>query len=96
MKKRKKLADAQEINPALDGAELSNIDENGRKGIKVTKVHENSPAARRGLKSGDIIVGINRTRTENLTQLRKALDEKTSVIALNIERGNNNFYLLIQ
>ncbi|MGF7432860.1 Do family serine endopeptidase [Pasteurella bettyae] len=92
----KKLADAQEINPALDGAELSNIDENGRKGIKVTKVHENSPAARRGLKSGDIIVGINRTRTENLTQLRKALDEKPSVIALNIERGNNNFYLLIQ
>ena len=53
-------------------------------------------AAQRGLKSGDIIIGINRQPIESIQDLRKALDEKPSAIALNILRGQNNFYLLVQ
>ena len=45
-------------------------------------------------KSGDIIIGINRQPIESTQDLRKALDEKPSAVALNILRGKNNFYLL--
>ena len=82
--------------PALDGATLNNYDAKGVKGVEISKVQPNSMAAQRGLKSGDIIIGINRQPIESTQDLRKALDEKPSAVALNILRGKNNFYLLVQ
>ena len=82
--------------PALDGATLKNYDLKGIKGIEITKVQPNSLAAQRGLKAGDIIIGINRQQVENTTELSKALDDEPSAVALNILRGDNNFYLLVQ
>ncbi len=87
---------ANTLIPGLEGAELSNYDENGKKAVVVSKVAQNSPAARYGLKEGDLVVGVNRQPIENLSQLRKILNDKPSVVALNILRGNSNFYLLIQ
>ena len=87
---------ANGLLPALDGAELNNYDEKGMKGVAITKIKPNSLAEQRGLKSGDVIIGINRQKVENLGQLRKVLDSKPSAIALNIIRGDSNFYLLVQ
>ncbi len=81
-----------QLLPALEGAELTNDDN----GVKVNKVEKNSPAAQRGLKAGDIIIGINRHKVENLKDLRKILEDKPSAIAINILRGDTNFYLLVQ
>lgn len=81
-----------QLLPALEGAELTNNDN----GVKVNKVEKNSPAAQRGLKAGDIIIGINRHKVENLKDLRKILEDKPSAIAINILRGDTNFYLLVQ
>ena len=78
--------------PALEGADLTNDD----KGVKVSKVESNSPAAQRGLKAGDVIVGVNRQKVEDLSDLRKILEDKPSAVALNILRGDSNFYLLVQ
>ena len=66
------------------------------KGVSIGKIKPNSLAEQRGLKNGDVIIGINRQKVENLGQLRKALDSKPSAIALNIIRGDSNFYLLVQ
>lgn len=87
---------ADNIIPALEGAELTDSEVKGRKGIAITKIVPNSPAAQYGLKSGDMIVGINRQPIETLSELRKALDENPSAVALNILRGNSNFYLLVK
>ena len=87
---------ANGLLPALDGAELNNYDEKGIKGVAITKIKPNSLAEQRGLKSGDVIIGINRQKVENLGQLRKILESKPSAIALNIIRGDSNFYLLVQ
>lgn len=84
------------VIPALDGAELKNYNDKGRKGVEVSNVKENSTAYRRGLEKGDIIIGVNRTPVENLGDLRKVLDKKPSAVALNIVRGKNNFFLLVQ
>lgn len=90
-----KMTAATEL-PALDGATLSNYDAKGVKGIEISKVQPNSLAAQRGLKSGDIIIGVNREPVQNTEDLRKVLESEPSAIALNILRGNSNFYLLVQ
>ncbi|MCW9698278.1 Do family serine endopeptidase [Avibacterium sp. 20-129] len=89
-------ASATNLLPALEGAELSNYNAKGQKGVEISKIKDKSLAQRLGLKDGDVIIGINRTPVENLDQLRKSLKDKPSTIALNILRGKTNFYLLVQ
>ncbi|CAG8998941.1 MAG: Periplasmic serine endoprotease DegP [Candidatus Celerinatantimonas neptuna] len=85
---------ADSITQALEGATLSNT-VNGRvKGVEVTQVKKNSIAAARGLRKGDIIVGINKRRVHNLSDLRKVLGSKPDILALNIQRGNTSLYLI--
>lgn len=82
--------------PALDGATLKDYSAKGIKGIEISKVAPNSLAAQRGLKAGDIIIGVNREAVETTEDLSKVLEGELSAIALNILRGNSNFYLLVQ
>lgn len=89
-------AKASEILSALEGAELANYDKKGIKGVSISKVQPRSLAEKYGLKEGDIIIGVNRQHIDNLSQLRKVLESKPAAIALNIVRGESNFYLLIQ
>lgn len=89
-------ASSHDLLPTLKGAELQNYNKKGKKGVEVKHIEENTTAQKRGLQEGDIIIGVNRQRIENINELRKALADKPSAIALNILRGNNNFYLIIQ
>ncbi|MEC5319959.1 serine endoprotease DegQ [Brenneria populi subsp. brevivirga] len=88
---------AETLYPALQGASLTNGQlKNGGKGIQIDNVAKDSPAAQLGLQKGDIIVGVNRERVENITQLRKILEAKPPVLALNIVRGDDTIYLLLR
>ncbi|SLM62058.1 serine endoprotease (protease Do), membrane-associated [Dickeya aquatica] len=84
------------LNSAIAGAGLSNTEVNGHKGVKVDNVKPDSAAASIGLKPGDIILGVNQQPIENLGELRKIIDSKPPVMALNIRRGDSDLYLLIQ
>ena len=85
-----------DLLPELKGAEYTNQDEKGLKGVAITKVEKGSLAETRGLKKGDLIVGVNRHRVENMSELRKVLGEKPSVVYLNIVRDGANFFLMVQ
>ncbi|WP_294912137.1 serine endoprotease DegP [Tatumella sp. UBA2305] len=84
------------IYTGIEGAELSNFDADGHKGVKVNSVKPGSRAAAIGLKKDDVILGVNQQAVTNLGELRKVLDSKPSVLALNIKRGNSNLYLLAE
>ncbi|VFP88682.1 serine endoprotease DegP [Candidatus Erwinia haradaeae] len=84
------------IYGGIEGADLKNYNAQGIKGVKIDNLKEGSAAARIGLKKDDIILGINQQSISNLDQLRKILDSKPAVIALNIQRGENSIYLLMQ
>lgn len=43
-----------------------------------------------------MILGVNQQRVTNLGELRKILDTKPSVLALNVKRGDSSIYLLMQ
>lgn len=87
---------ANSLLPALKGAELSNYNEKGIKGVEITKVEKGSAAESRGFRKGDVIVGVNRREVENIGELRKILDSKPSAVALNILREGSNFFVIIQ
>ena len=59
-------------------------------------VKTGTPAAQIGLKKGDVIIGANQQAVKNIAELRKVLDSKPSVLALNIQRGDSTIYLLMQ
>ena len=90
-------ASAEQISPALQGATLSDGQlKNGTKGISVTTVEKSSPAAQAGLHQDDVIVGVNRTRVQSIAVLRKVLESKPAVIALQIIRGNDTLEILLR
>ncbi|WP_087016648.1 Do family serine endopeptidase [Thaumasiovibrio subtropicus] len=83
---------AENLHSALQGAELVNTDG----GVKVDSVREGSPAARAGLMTDDVIIGVNRKRISNLGELRKILERSSGAIALNVQRDNTNLYLMLR
>lgn len=80
----------------IEGAELSNTQVDGAKGVKVDNVKPGSAAAKIGLKKDDIILGVNQQAVQNIGELRKILDSKPAVLALNVRRGDSTIYLLAQ
>lgn len=86
--------DSSTIFSGIEGAEMSN--KGADKGVVVNNVKANSPAARIGLKKGDVIMGANQQPVKNIAELRKILDSKPSVLVLNIQRGDTSIYLLMQ
>ncbi|MCG3100304.1 serine endoprotease DegP [Pantoea agglomerans] len=86
--------DSSTIFSGIEGAEMSN--KGADKGVVVNNVKANSPAARIGLKKGDVIMGANQQPVKNIAELRKILESKPSVLALNIQRGDSSIYLLMQ
>lgn len=88
---------ADNLHLGLVGAEFANTSSSDKtKGVKVTNVDEKSLAARYGLLKGDIIIGLNRSPIKNLGQLRKALEKKPAVLALEVQRKDAVLYLIIR
>lgn len=91
------VAQAREMHPALEGASFTNgSDRTGTNAVEVSNVAEGSPAASIGLRSDDIIVGVNRQRVSDIEELAERIEDADGVIALNIQRGNSNLFVIIR
>lgn len=82
------------LHPALSGATL--IDMPNNKGVKITQVKQGSVAERHGLQTSDIIIGINRNKIKSLNALQKMLSATPSLVALNIKRGDQRLYIILE
>ena len=90
---------AEELHPGLQGAELETLNAvsprfEGQPGVLVANVAPGSPAAQRGLRTGDIITGVNRQKVESLADFREHATGRS--LLLNIRRGNANLILPIR
>ncbi len=83
---------AKTIHRMLEGATLVNHAE----GVEIESVEANSQAHLRGLKKGDVIIGVNRTRVKNLADLRNYFKDKKGTFALNIARDNTSLFLMLR
>lgn len=84
-----------EIHPGLEGAEFAANSATGGNGVQVTSVEQGSPAAQRGLRSGDLITAVNRQRVQNLEQLRRIANDNR-ILFLLVQRGDRSLMLQIR
>jgi len=72
------------MHRGLEGAELADAQGGG---VLVRIVAEGSPAAQRGLRANDVIIGVGRTRVANLAEFQRATDGVAAFV-LQIRRGS--------
>lgn len=88
------LASNGTLHKLLEGAKLEN-NPDGR-GVVVTAIAPGSAAARSGLRSGDVIIGANRQRVEDLRGFQKSVSNNSESLLLHVQRGLGSFYLVIR
>ena len=84
-----------DIHPGLEGAEFAADSARANGGIEVTAVEADSPAAQRGLRSGDVITAANRQPVQNIRQLRE-IASGTRILFLLVRRGDRQLMLQIR
>src|SRR5207237_6975078 len=76
----------------LAGASFREVSKSGLPGrnraVLVTEVKPETPAYRHGVRSGDLIIGVNGRRVTSISDLTKSLKTRESV-QLNVLRGDN-------
>lgn len=88
-------SDGSDIHPGLAGAQFADASATNTGGIEVTEVEPGSPAAQRGLRTGDLITAVNRQPVQNLLQLR-AIAEANQILFLLVQRGDRALMLQIR
>ncbi|MDA1064446.1 MAG: Do family serine endopeptidase [Proteobacteria bacterium] len=84
-----------DIHPGLVGAEFAAASTTSSRGIEVTSVVPDSPAAQRGLQAGDIISAANRRDVRKLEDLA-AIAAASSRLFLLVQRGDRAILLQIR
>lgn len=84
-----------DIHPGLEGALFAAAAATADGGVEVAEVAEGSPAAQRGLRAGDIITAVNRTRVRNLQDL-EAIAAGNRILFLLVQRGDRSLMLQIR
>ncbi|MGB5346323.1 MAG: DegQ family serine endoprotease [Woeseia sp.] len=82
-----------DVHPGLAGAQFASVPNNG--GVEVTEVEPDSPAAQRGLRTGDVISAVNRQGIVNLNQLQQ-IAEQNRILFLLVQRGDRSLMLQIR
>ena len=80
-------ADGASLDPRLAGASFADAPSgNGVEGVTIANVTPDSRAARNGLASGDVVVGVNNVATPDLAQLRRVFSLHPRVLLLALVR----------
>jgi len=95
------LARQPEVAQKLEGAVYAELPATHQlygkvKGVLVTSVEQDSRAWRAGLRTGDIILGINRQAIASVNELTTALESAGSTFALDIMRNEARLFIVIQ
>lgn len=93
--------DAAHLSELLGGATLGELDTSnplyGRvHGIQVNRVQANTPAARAGLRPGDVISSVNRQPVNSLEEFEAVARQARGQLLLNIRRGRQAFFLMLR
>ncbi|MEE3235808.1 MAG: Do family serine endopeptidase [Pseudomonadota bacterium] len=83
------------IHPGLKGAQFATASASPTRGIEVTDVEVDSPAAQRDLRAGDVITAVNRQPVQNLQQLRE-ISSRNRILFLLVRRGDRQLMIQIR
>ncbi len=85
----------------LDGAHMraASVNEARQAGaprILIESITPSSPAARAGLRAGDLIVAVNRSPVSSLADLRSAIARQRAILALELFRDGGRLLLVVR
>jgi Do/DeqQ family serine protease len=84
------------IDPVFDGVELvPSRSGSGPPGLVVQRIDDDSPAAERGLRTGDVITFINRQRVRSLAEATAIVANARSVL-LQVQRGRRALLIVLR
>lgn len=94
-------ASAENLHPSLAGAQFAALDEvtaksANTKGVLVQKVAPGSPAARTGLRDGDIVIAVNRERVEDMAKFAKLAAVKDGQLLMHVQRGTGALFIIVR
>ena len=91
---------------ALDGIVLENlnpqtrsafeIDDNIKQGVVITRLDPQSNAARAGLRPGDVVLEVNRTRITSPQQFQELYGKSKNRVLLLVNRHGSTTFLVIK
>ena len=84
-----------EIHPGLVGARFASSSARSDGGVEVISIEPGSPAAQRGLRSGDIITAVNRRPVRSLADLN-AIASSNRILFLLVQRGDRALMLQVR
>lgn len=84
---RSQMVLGEEIHPGLAGATFAASSTTGTNGIEISEVKQGTPAAQRGLRTGDLITHVNRIQVQDLQDLREVAS-RYDILFLNVRRGD--------
>jgi len=89
------------LNPRLAGALFGELDESsplyGRiEGVVVVDIKASSAAQRSGLRTGDIVVAVNRQAVTSIEEMRQAINPGDNRLLLNVQRGDLALFIALQ
>jgi len=82
------------LSPAV--AQEVGMDDDAREGVVVIEVQDRTPAARIGVRRGDVVVAVNNKKVVSVKQLVSVLAIGGAGWRLSVERGGKIFNLAIQ
>ena len=82
------------LSPAV--AQEIGMDDDTREGVVVLEVEQRTPAARLGIRRGDMVVAVNDEKVKSVAQLDEVLAASGGGWRLSVERGGKLFNLAIQ
>ena len=77
----------EDIHPGLAGSVFADASTSDRGGIEIGEVQDGSPAAQRGLRTGDLITHVNRIKVQDLQGLREVAS-RYDILFLSVRRGD--------
>ncbi len=98
---RQQMVSGDNFHPRLSGAAFADIVEGSPlygklEGVVVLDVEANAPAARSGLRKGDIVTAVNRTRIRSMKEFQHLARKGGDALVLNVRRGRGSVFILIR
>jgi S1-C subfamily serine protease len=95
------LAASSNDMPLLKGAILKELSrkepyQGVKKGLLITDVQANSPAAQVGLMNGDIILAVNQKEVATIAEFKQAANLSRNQLLIHLQRGQNFLYIVIK